>query len=154
VSFRYINVAELLKTLCFERHYTPWSLSAGVGNELGPPVAGGQWSKGSHAVWGSVSRLLDCIRVQVQMQSYCQTARRNRNSSASRPSCRRRWWWQPGNLHVSQVRIKVVVAEIMESPRVARSLYVYKSQLATHRQIIKQFYSPLSWHNLTQFLSL
>ena len=37
----------------------------------------------------------------------------------------------------------------MESPKVARSLYVYKSQLATHRQIIKQFYSPLSWHNLT-----
>ena len=49
----------------------------------------------------------------------------------------------------------------MESPNVARSLYVYKSQLATHRQIIKQFslkqFSLLesselkSWHNLTVF---
>jgi hypothetical protein len=38
------------------------------------------------------------------------------------------------SIHVSQVRIKVVmVAEIMESPNVARSLYVYKSLLATHR---------------------
>jgi len=56
--------------------------------------------------------------------------------------------WPAGLL--GSLRIKVVVAEIMESPRVARSLYVYKSQLATHRQIIKQFYSPLSWHNLTK----
>ena len=47
----------------------------------------------------------------------------------------------------------------MESPNVARSLYVYKSLLATHRQIDKQFslkqFSLLesselkSWHNLT-----
>ena len=42
----------------------------------------------------------------------------------------------------------------MESPNVARSLYVYKSLPATHRQIDKQFSllesSELkSWHNLT-----
>ena len=42
-------------------------------------------------------------------------------------------------LYARYYGIKVVVAEIMESPKVARSLYVYKSQLATHRQIIKQF---------------
>ena len=47
----------------------------------------------------------------------------------------------------------------MESPKVARSMYVYKSLLATHRQIIKQFSlleSPelKSWHNLTDIVKL
>ena len=45
---------------------------------------------------------------------------------------------QPLGLAVGYASV-VVVAEIMESPKVARSLHVYKSQLATHRQIIKQF---------------
>ena len=45
----------------------------------------------------------------------------------------------------------------MESPNVARSLYVYKISARSHRQIIKQFSllesSELkSWHNLTSLL--
>ena len=61
---------------------------------------------------------------------------------------------QPLALAVDYASV-AVVAEIMESPKVARSLYVYKSQLATHRQIIKHFSllesSELkSWHNLTE----
>ena len=85
----------------------------------------------------------------------CQTARRNRNSSASRPSCRRRRRWQHNNLYTSARYIsRWWWRRLWNHPR-----WQGLSQLATHRQIIKQFSllesSGLkSWHNLTGSLCL